>query len=165
MKIRRERPADAAAIREIHEAAFGRRAEAVLVDRLRADGDVIPALSLVAELDGAVAGHVLGSRARLGELASVGLGPLGVLPERQRAGVGTALVYAFLAAADALELPEVVLLGDPAYYRRFGFELARPLGVTPPVPEWEPHFQLRRLARWSAQRAGAFRYAPAFDGV
>ena len=58
-----------------------------------------------------------------------------------------------------------MLLGDPAYYGRFGFELAAPLGVLPPVPAWEPHFQVRRLNAWDGESRGTFRYAPAFDCV
>jgi putative acetyltransferase len=55
-----------------------------------------------------------------------------------------------------------VLLGDPAYYSRFGFVLAAPLGVLPPDPAWSEHFQLRRLTAWSGV-TGPFRYAPAFE--
>jgi putative acetyltransferase len=55
------------------------------------------------------------------------------------------------------------LLGDPDYYRRFGFELAVPLGVLAPNPDWTPHLQLRRLASWTGNDQGTFHYAPAFD--
>jgi len=161
--IRREVAGDAPAIRAVHRAAFAGEAEARLVDGLHAADDVV--LSLVAELDGTVVGHVVGSRAWIGERGSVGLGPVGVLPAYQRRGVGSALMHAVLGAADALELPEVVLLGDPAYYRRFGFRLAPPLGVLPPDPAWAEHFQIRTLTAWNEDRRGAFRYAPAFDDV
>jgi putative acetyltransferase len=70
-----------------------------------------------------------------------------------------------LAAADALDEPMVVLLGDPGYYSRFGFEPALPAGVVPPVAEWEPYWQLRRLRAWREGLRGEFRYAPAFDRV
>jgi putative acetyltransferase len=168
--IRRELPDDRDAIFAIHNAAFATSngsvaAEATLVDELRQAGDVIPGLSLVAELDDAVVGHVLGSQARIEEQLSVGVGPLGVLPSHQHQGVGLALMHAVLAAAEALNAPEVVLLGDPAYYRRFGFQPARVLGVLPPNPDWADHFQVRTLAAWTADRHGAFRYAPAFDDV
>ena len=169
--LRRELPADRDAVRAIHLRAFARAgmdvaAEATLVDGLRDDGDVVPGLSIVAEVDGsvdrAVAGHVVCSRAWIGERLSLGLGPLGVLPEHQRRGVGTALMHAVLASADALGAAEVVLLGSPDYYARFGFVLAAPLGITPPVPGWAPHFQVRRLTAWDGA-SGPFRYAPAFE--
>jgi putative acetyltransferase len=166
--VRRETPADVDRIREIHRAAFGRPAEAGLVDELRADPAAwIPALSLVAERDGDVAGHVVCTRATLGGVPSaVGLGPLGVLPAHQRQGVGLALVHAVLGAADALGEPVVVLLGDPRYYSRYGFVAATGLGIEPPEPAWGAAFQARTLAGYDAARhRGAFRYPAAFDGV
>ncbi len=165
--LRRELPSDRAAVREVHARAFARpdqdvAPEAVLVEGLRDDGDVVPGLSIVAEVDGGVVGHVVCSRARIGGAPSLGLGPLGVLPEHQRRGVGLALVHGVLAAADALGASEVVLLGDPGYYSRFGFVLAVPLGVLPPDPAWSEHFQLRTLTAWAGV-TGTFRYAPAFE--
>ena len=119
--------------------------------------------SLVATLDLEVVGHVLCSRASVDGRPLLGLGPLGVLPEYQRRGVGQALMHGVLAAADALNEPAVVLLGDPAHYRRFGFVLAEPLGLLPPDPHWVRHFQVRRLSAWDASLRGTFRYAPAFE--
>ena len=170
MLIRRETPSDHQAVFGVHNAAFatadGTSAhEATLVEDLRAAGDIIAPLSLVAELDGHVVGHVLGSLAHIDNRPSVGLAPLGVLPGEQNKGVGSALMHAVLAAADALNLPEAVLLGDAAYYRRFGFRPAQQLGISPPDPEWGQHFQIRTLANFSAERTGPFHYAPAFGLV
>lgn len=170
MQVRRELPSDAAAIHAVHSAAFGRGrsgeiAEAVLWDLLRKAGDVVPQLSFVATVDDVVVGHAGCSWADLGGAKVVALGPLGVLPEHQRRGVGTALVHTVLGGADARNEPMVLLLGDPGYYSRFGFELALPLGIAPPEPGWAPDFQVRRLAAWDGTRRGAFRYAPAFGSV
>jgi putative acetyltransferase len=74
-------------------------------------------------------------------------------------------MHAVLAAADALDEPAVVLLGDPGYYHRFGFVLAQPLGVLPPNPHWAKHFQVRPLTAWDSSAQGVFRYAPAFDDL
>ncbi|GAA2734414.1 N-acetyltransferase [Pedococcus aerophilus] len=177
MLIRRELPSDADAIRAVHLKAFAKPAtddapaqegtlEANLVDDLRADGDLVEECCLVAEVDGVVAGHVAISRAFLDdEPALVALGPLGVLPEVQRSGIGSALVHAALAAADALGEPAMVLLGHPTYYPRFGFGPAVDHGVTPPQ-DWGPqYFMLRPLHAWGEGRPGAFRYAPAFEGL
>jgi putative acetyltransferase len=183
--IRRERPDDVDAIRGVHLAAFanprGRQepvtaedtgmpppdpVEARLVDDLRADaGAWLPELSLVAVGGtGEVIGHVVCTRGRVAGAPVVGLGPIGVLPERQAAGVGSALMHAVLGAADALGEPLVALLGDPAYYRWFGFVTASDLGVTPPVPAWGRHFQARKLTAYDASRhQGAFAYAAPFD--
>jgi putative acetyltransferase len=157
---------DQSSVRTVHRAAFGDgadAAEAQLVDNLRADRDVIPALSLVAVVDGAVVGHVVCSRASIDNQPSIGLGPLGVLPAHQRRGVGQALMHAVLAAADALDEPAVALLGDPSYYSRFGFVAGSTLEVLPPVPEWGRYFQVRPLNAWHDSLGGTFRYASAFD--
>ena len=153
-------------MRAVHSAAFGGGVDVVearLVDDLRADEDVIAALSIVVILDGEVVGHVIGSRASIADRPSIGLGPLGVIPAYQRRGVGHALMHAVVAAADAMDEPAVALLGDPAYYRRFGFVAGATLWVFPPVPEWGRHFQVRALTGWDGSLHGTFRYAQAFD--
>ncbi|MBK9178604.1 MAG: N-acetyltransferase [Acidimicrobiales bacterium] len=176
MLVRRERSADCAAIEQVHTAAFARPGsaevpvEVALVDDLRASSAWIPALSLVAcpaDDPGTVIGHVCCTRATLEPdgVPVLGLGPLGVRPGHQRLGAGSALVHAVLGAADALDEALVGLLGDPGYYARFGFEHSARWGVEPPEPAWAPHFQVRRLTRWTQSLTGTFRYAPAFDSV
>ena len=168
--VRRELTDDQAAIFAVHAAAFARLdagevLEARLVDTLRGDGDVIPALALVALINDEVIGHVLCSRAAIDSFPCVGLGPLGVLPAYQRRGVGQALMHGVLAAADALDEPAVVLLGDPGYYRRFGFQPARPLGILATDPTWEEHLQVRPLHAWDGSLRGNIHFARAFDGL
>jgi putative acetyltransferase len=170
VEIRRERPADHAAVRAVHRAAFapdGRPepdvAEAWLVDQLRADAGWLPHLSLVAVSGARVVGHVMASRAVVEPAGEpvLGLGPLGVEPAEQRRGVGSALVHAVLAAAEARDERLVGLLGDPAYYGRFGFVAGAEHGVLPPDPGWGAAFQVRVLAGPVA--GGWFRYAEPFD--
>ena len=166
--LRRELPGDQDGVFALHAAAFARPGEAipqeaVLVQALRAAGDIVPELSIVAEQDGEIVGHVVCSRATVDGQRSLGLGPLGVHPDRQRRGVGQALMHAVLAAADALGAPAVFLLGDPAYCQRFGFDLALRAGVQPPQAEWREHFQVRRLTTWTDSIRGTFRYAPALS--
>jgi putative acetyltransferase len=170
--IRRERPGDEAGIFAIQAQGFGvdrsgdnPPVEATLVDELRADPQAwIPRLSLVAEAAGRPIGHVVCSRAWLrAEVPVLALGPIAVLPEYQANGVGTALVHAVCAAADALDEPMVVLLGSPDYYSRTGFVLAERLAVTPPVPAWSQHLQVRTLAGYDADvHHGSFRYSAPF---
>lgn len=136
--------------------------EATLVSWLRADPGWLPALSLVAIEDGVVVGHVVCTRAHVGDRPALGLGPLSVLPRRQRAGVGSALVHAVLGAADALDESLVGLLGNPGYYARFGFVPAQACGVLAPDPSWGEHFQVRCLTA-CARETGRFRYAAPFD--
>jgi predicted N-acetyltransferase YhbS len=167
MIVRRERPADQDAVRAVHRAAFATDdgsevVEARLTDELRQDAGFLPHLSLVAVEDGAVVGHVIATRGRLEPLGHpvLGLGPLGVRPDRQRTGVGTALMHAVLAVAEAADERLVALLGSPDYYRRFGFVAATELGVTAPDPNWGGYFQARLLN--GPPVSGAFRYAEPF---
>lgn len=173
--IRRERPSDARASRAVQTEAFqtdgGEEAsEARLVDTLRASGEWIPALSLVAERDGTIVGHNVCSRGRLetpggAPIACVGLGPIGVLPAEQGTGVGSALMRAMIGAADALDEPLVALLGSPDYYARFGFVASAQVGIEPPDPAWGEFFQVLPLTAWDNAWAGRFVYAPAFDDL
>ncbi|MFC0674053.1 GNAT family N-acetyltransferase [Brachybacterium hainanense] len=175
MEIRPEQPEDVDAIRAVTADAFrtaahsappvepgGDPGEATLVAWLREDPGWIPELSLVAEEDGRIIGHVVATRALLDERPVLGLGPLSVLPDHQRSGVGSALLRALLDAAGARGESLIGLLGDPRYYGRFGFVPAAELGVIAPDPSWGAFFQARALAAHDG-RGGAFRYAPPFD--
>jgi putative acetyltransferase len=171
--LRRERPGDEAAIAAVHAAAFARPEqpgavppEVGLVDELRASDAWIPALSVVALVDDEIVGHVVCSRATIADThAVVGLGPLGVRPQSQNRGVGTALVHAIVGAADALDEPLIALLGNPRYYGRFGFERAADHGIEAPDPNYGDDFQVRTLTTATGAERGEFRYPPAFDGV
>ena len=166
MLIRRETPADAVRIDEVHRQAFDGSVEADLVHALRADSGWVAALSLVAEdAAGAVVGHVVCSEGSLGATPVVGLGPIGVMPDVQRTGTGSALMHAVIAAADALDYPLVALLGHLDYYPRFGFVPASRLGVTAPDPTWGDYFQVRPLGTWHAGLVGPFRYAAPFEAL
>ena len=170
MIVRRERPADHDAVRSVHRAAFRPPGsttddvvEARLTDELREDAGFLPHLSLVA-LDGdRVVGHVIATRGWLEPLGApaLGLGPLGVRPDVQGRGIGTVLVHALLAVAEAADERLVALLGAPGYYRRFGFHRSVDLGVDPPDPAWGEPFQARRLG--GPPQSGTFRYAEPFD--
>jgi putative acetyltransferase len=166
MIVRRERRADHVAVRAVHEAAFGPGDDVVegrLVDQLREDPGFLPHLSLVATDGDDVLGHVIATRGWLEPLGHpvLGLGPLGVRPENQRGGVGTVLVHALLAVAEAADERLIALLGSPDYYRRFGFVPASELGITAPDPAWGEHFQARHLNGPPVQ--GAFRFAEPFS--
>ncbi|MGH9833728.1 MAG: GNAT family N-acetyltransferase [Blastocatellia bacterium] len=123
MIIRTETTGDMVAIRNINEQAFGRPAEANLVDALRRNGKVT--LSLVAEDDGRIVGHILFSPVTIelsdDHFAGVGLAPVAVLPERQNRGIGSLLVKRGLERCREAGYQFAVVLGHPEYYPRFGF--------------------------------------------
>ena len=118
--IRHAKAADHADIRALNEAAFAGPAEAALVERLRADGDVM--FELVAQADGAVAGHILFSRLWADRTPLyAALAPLAVRPDLQRTGLGSRLVRAAFDAGREFGVHGVLVLGRPAYYPRLGF--------------------------------------------
>jgi len=165
--VRRERPADVPAVRSIQIAAFGNEAgdepiEAELLDNLRTNG-WIPELSLVAELDGALVGHAICSRGHVDGVSCVGLGPIGVAPALQHTGIGSAMMHAMTGAADAMSEPLIALLGNPAYYKRFGFRPSTEFAIEPPKPAWGDFFQVLPLTAWTPEIAGTFEYAAPFN--
>jgi putative acetyltransferase len=171
VSIRVEGPADRDAIAEVVTSAFGSPAEARLVERIRASPNFVPELSLVAELDGRVVGHVMISYVVLHDgdaqhwIAS--LSPLAVAPDSQGHGIGAALVREVTGRADAGGEPLVVLEGSPRYYARFGFEHSVPLGIEIMLPAWAPPeaAQVLRLRNYHPSLRGRVAYPPAFNEV
>lgn len=160
--LRPEAPADVPAIAAVVDAAFERPDESKLVADLRA-GHALPH-SLVAIEGERIVGHVALSPLSVQGAAMPGvlaLAPLAVLPERQRQGIGSRLVEGALSAAKAEGAKVVLVLGDPAFYRRFGFRPAGGIGLTPPWPVPPEAFQAVILA--SPWPRGLVRYHPAFD--
>ena len=137
--------------------------EVDLFEALWEAGDAIPELSFTALKDVGAVGHVTASRATVATDSVVAVGPIGVLPEYQRLGIGSALMDALLTEADAADVPMIVLLGSPQYYSRFGFRPAEELGVIPPEPSWGEALQARPLAGYTPAVVGRFQYASAFS--
>lgn len=165
LAIREETPADQARVDRIQEAAFGQPQEAALVRALRVSAH--PQLSLVAEVGGEVVGHVFFSPISVEGPApspvAAGLAPLAVAPDAQGRGAASALVRAGLEACPALGWQAVFLLGDPAYYSRFGFVLAAPLGFHYENELFDSAFQVIELAPGAlADCSGWVRYHDAF---
>jgi HAD superfamily hydrolase (TIGR01509 family) len=149
LALRPEIPDDLPGIRLVEEAAFPHHTEADLVDLARKRGKTT--LSMVAVVEGNILGHVLftpvtfdppdpGNRSRRG----LGLGPIAVLPEYQRKGIGSRLMRAGLDQARRLDYGFVVLLGDPAFYSRFGFKPGRAFGLSSDYGEGD-EFQVLEL--------------------
>jgi putative acetyltransferase len=168
MIIRQENPEDIAGIRHVNETAFGRLSEADLVDVLRRNGKII--LSLVAEQDGQIMGHVLFSPviidSGINSSMVVGLAPLAVLPQYQKSGIGSLLVRQGLDQCRALGHDCVVVLGHPEYYPRFGFVSASHYGVKCEYHVPDEVFMLIELREGTMKgRAGVVKYQPEFNQV
>ncbi|HEX2054654.1 MAG TPA: N-acetyltransferase [Actinomycetota bacterium] len=169
MGIRLETHWDHDPIRRLLTAAFGRVAEAKLVDALRQSDAYVPQLALVAENSTVVLGHILFSRVTLESQPPakvLALAPVAVFPAFQRRGVGSALIREGLARADRMGEPLVVVLGHPEYYPRFGFVPASSLGITPPWPDIpDEAFMVKPLSGYREDMRGVVRYPPEFDQV
>jgi putative acetyltransferase len=160
--IRYARASDQPAIAEVVELAFGQPDEARLVERLRANGDVL--FELVSEADGRLTGHILFSRlwADRNEMYAA-LAPLAVRPGLQNAGLGSALVRAGLDSAREFGAHGVLVLGHPAYYPRFGFAAATAAKVRAPY-SGHPAFMALAIEPGAFDEPVSVAYPDAFSG-
>jgi putative acetyltransferase len=129
MRIRREEAQDVPKVHAINVAAFGSTVEADIVHALRSDGHDV--LSMVAEDDGEIVGHVMFSPVRVvgaPDLRAMALAPMAVIPNRQRTGIGSTLVLNGLDECRQLGITAVFVVGHPSYYPRFGFATGSTLG-------------------------------------
>jgi putative acetyltransferase len=126
--IREEGPDDIAAVREVNRCAFGQEQESSIVDALRANGGAL--LSLVAIMDDRIVGHIIYSPVSVSDMVNgAALGPMAVLPEHQRQGIGTRLVEAGNQKIKDAGHPFIIVVGHAEYYPRFGFRPASEYGV------------------------------------
>ena len=162
--VRFERAVDADAVREVNDRAFGSPVEGQIVERLRSEPGSI---SLVATNNDLVVGHILFTTVSLEPSVGfrvAGLGPMSVLPEHQRGGIGSQLIRAGLDACREQGYSAVVVVGHPAYYPRFGFEPAHTRGLTLPdfdVPQ-DVFMVVELEARVRERLKGAVRYRSEF---
>jgi putative acetyltransferase len=164
MLLRTEEPRDVRAIFELHCASFPTDGEARLVDALRAAGRL--SVSLVADNQNAIVGHVAFSPVSAANGAiGVGLGPIAVLESRRRHGIGAKLVEGGLAQCRDAGSGWAVVLGDPAYYSRFGFQPASKFGLSDEF-QGGPAFQILELNPGKLPiGAGLVRYASEFASL
>ena len=132
IEIREEHPGDITAIRDVNRLAFGQDQEGNIVDALRSNGAAL--LSRAAILSERVVGHIMYSPVSIGEIWGAALGPMAVLPQHQRHGIGRALVVAGNQRLKESGCPFVVVVGHSDYYPRFGFLPSSSYGIT---CEWD----------------------------
>lgn len=143
INIRRETEHDYPNIKAVNDEAFNGTAESDLIEKLRKKEDFLPELSLVAEDEGKIIGHILffpvSIKTKDGECVSLSLAPMAVLPDRQKKGVGAKLIKEGFKRAKEMGYKSVVVLGYPEYYKKFGFKPADNWGLKSPFKDAQPN--------------------------
>ena len=170
MFIRQERESDHTEIFRVDQLAFGRNAEALLVDEIRETEYYRSGLSLVAVEQNEIMGHIMFSRIWIeterGTVPVLGLAPMAVRPDRQKQGIGSALVNEGLQRCRLDGGTVVVVVGHPDYYPRFGFVRASTKGLKAPFPVPDDAFMVIELADRALDGIeGAVKYPSVFDCV
>ena len=164
IEIREERAGDIPEIRTVNQHAFEQDQEGNIVEALRSNGAVL--LSLVAMLDRRVVGHILYSPVSLGCVNGAALGPMAVLPQHQRQGIGSRLIEEGNRRLKESGCPFIIVVGHPNFYPRFGFVPASTRGIS---CEWEiPDEAFMVLTLDDARMSGASglaQYRPEFSIV
>lgn len=167
MLIRAEKENDRDAVYAVNASAFETPSEANLVDALLEQAQ--PVVSLVAEDNGEVVGHIMFSPVSLSDypdLKVMGLAPMAVAPEHQRKGIGSALVRAGLEQCEQLGYAAVVVLGHPEYYPRFGFSPSSRFGIYSEYEVPEDVFMAMELQLGALSgKTGRVKYHAAFSNV
>lgn len=167
MIIRREKATDQGAIYSLVRSAFAGAehadgTEQDLVNALRRGEAYIPQLSLVAEMDGKIVGHIMLTKAKVGDTTVLALAPLSVLPECQRRGVGSALIQEGHRIAGELGYGYSIVLGSETYYPRLGYLPADTVGIKAPFDVPGENFMVRKLSGSASAIQGTVRYAKEF---
>jgi len=170
LSIHQEQPQDFQAVYQINKQAFGQEAEAKLVDALRQNYAFVPELSLVAELDNQLVGHILFTKIKIvnGELAheSLALAPMAVRADFQKQGIGGQLIREGIKRAAELGFCSVIVLGHEHYYPKFGFEPASKWGIKAPFDVPDEVFMAIALQPNALENvSGTVHYPKEFDAV
>jgi predicted N-acetyltransferase YhbS len=166
--IRQEQKEDIDSVYRVVKSAFETMEQASgdeqdLVNRLRKSEAFIPELSLVAECDGKIIGHILFTKMKIGDHPSLALAPVAVLPEYQNQGVGGKLIVEGHHIARELGYGSVIVVGHPAYYPRFGYKLASQWKITAPVEVPDEAFMVLELIEGGLKDvSGVIEYAKEF---
>ncbi len=166
--VRLEESRDIPRIYRVNELAFGQPGEANLVDALRNSNALT--LSMVAESDGEIIGHIAFSPVTIESRSSIfdalGLGPMAVLPNRQRSGIGSQLMEAGLTECEKSRYGLAVVLGHPDFYPRFGFAPASQHKISWEGEAPDEAFMVRELKKGELSKVrGIVKYRPEFDAV
>ena len=165
--IRPEQKEDYTSIFDVHQSAFNRTVEAELVDRLRTTNYIHSELSLVAEENAEILGHILFTRVVIKDgnktYPALALAPLGVKKDAQKQGIGRLLIEEGLKKAKYLGHKLIIVLGDPNFYSHFGFEPASRYEITPPAHFPEEAFLVKKLSPEDLDFRGQVLYPVQFN--
>lgn len=167
MLIRKEEPKDYEIIYSVVKDAFGSAEhsdgnEQDLVNALRKGEAFIPDLSLVAEIDGKIVGHIMFTRAKVGDAAVLVLAPLSVLPEYQRKGIGISLIKEGHKIANKLGYEYSIVLGSQSYYSKTGYLPADKFGIKPSFDVPSENFMACKIKEDASDIHGIIKYAKEF---
>jgi predicted N-acetyltransferase YhbS len=166
--IRQEQEKDFGAVYQVVKSAFETMEEASgdeqdLVNRLRKSPAFIPELSLVAELDGQVIGHILFTKMKIGDHPSLALAPVAVLPAYQKQGIGGKLIEEGHRIARDLGYGSIIVVGHPAYYPRFSYTRASTWAIQAPFDVPDEAFMVLELREGGLKGvSGMIAFAPEF---
>jgi putative acetyltransferase len=168
IKYRPEKDNDHDAIFEINHLAFPEDNEARLVDMLRESDSYVDGLSIVAEKDGEIVGHILFTKLTIesseGKFTALSLAPIAVKPNFQRQGIGSGLIKEGIKACKSLGYGAIIVVGHPEYYPRFGFSPAREKGLETPFPVPDEAFMVYEIVPgYFDNIGGMIKLAPEFD--
>ena len=167
MHIRKEETKDHETVYSVVKSAFDSAEHADgneqdLVNALRKSSAFIPELSLVAETDGKIAGHIMFTKAEIGNNVVLALAPLSVLPEYQGKGIGTALIKEGHRIAEELGYEYSIVLGSEHYYPRTGYIPSDEFGIKPPFDVPRENFMVYKIKKNAPDIHGTVRYAKEF---
>ena len=167
MLIRKEEPKDYEIVYSVVKDAFDSAEhsdgnEQDLVNALRKGESLIPELSLVAEINGKIVGHIMFTRAMVGRDAVLVLAPLSVVPKYQRKGIGIALIKEGHKIADELGYKYSIVLGSQRYYPKVGYLPANTFGIKPPFDVPDENFMVYKIKEGAPDIHGIVKYAKEF---
>lgn len=169
MKIRQETSEDHHTVYEINHLAFGQENESRLIEKIRKGETFVPELSLVAEEDGKVIGHILFSKVKIKgkkTYESLALAPMSVHPDFQKKGIGSQLITIGLQKVKELNFEHVIVLGHKDYYPKFGFQKASTWNIRCPFEVPDEVFMAIELVEGSLKnKEGTVEYPPVFTEV
>jgi putative acetyltransferase len=166
IRIRQEIEEDYKRVYEINEMAFGQENESKLIEKIRKGPNFVPELSLVAEKDNTIVGHILFSKIKIvgeSEYETLMLAPLAVVPELQKQGIGGKLIKKGIENAIELGFESIIVVGHKDYYPKFGFQKASKWGIQSSIEVPDEAFMAIELTEKALEnRAGVVQFPQEF---